>query len=105
MRSLMILFAVGLASVTTTGSALAQNTLVIGRGVAPRVTTVPPTPYNGYLAPGQSMPQAYQMPNGRSVIITPTPLTEPAPVPGYPIPGYHPGYPVPGYPVPGTAGR
>ena len=36
MRSLMILFAVGLASVTTTGSALAQNTLVRTSGLNPR---------------------------------------------------------------------
>ena len=36
MRSLMILFPVGLASVTTTGSALAQNTLVRTSGLNPR---------------------------------------------------------------------
>ena len=36
MRPLMILFAVGLANVTTTGSALAQNTLVRTSGLNPR---------------------------------------------------------------------
>ena len=35
MRSLMILFPVGLASVTTTGSALAQNPLVRTSGFEP----------------------------------------------------------------------
>ena len=35
MRSLMILFAVGLASVTTTGSALAQNTPCSDIGLEP----------------------------------------------------------------------
>jgi hypothetical protein len=36
MRLLMILFVVGLASVTTTGSALAQNTLIRTSGLNPR---------------------------------------------------------------------
>jgi hypothetical protein len=87
MRSLIIWFGIGLVAVTTGGGALAQNTLLLGRGTPPRITTMPLTPNSGYVAPGQPMTQAYRMPNGRYVVITPRPLPQPAPVPGYPVPG------------------
>ena len=83
MRSLTLVFAIGLAVATTANSALAQNTLLLGRGQPPRQTTVPLTtnpnygygPSGQFLAPAQ--PQAYRMPNGRYTVITPRPLAQP----------------------------
>jgi hypothetical protein len=82
MRSLMIWFAVSLAVVATAGGALAQNTLLLGRGTAPRISTVPVPPSGAY-RPGTSgqffspaQPQAYRMPNGRYQTITPTPPSQ-----------------------------
>jgi hypothetical protein len=83
MRALAIAFGIGLAVATVGGSALAQNTLLIGRGQPPRQTTVPLTTYPNYMnrpsaqffAPAQ--PQAYGMPNGRYQVITPSPLAQP----------------------------
>jgi len=82
MRSLMIWFAVSLAVVATAGGAFAQNTLLLGRGTAPRISTVPVPPSGAY-RPGTSgqffspaQPQAYRMPNGRYQTITPTPPSQ-----------------------------
>jgi hypothetical protein len=82
MRLLMICLATSLAAVATAGGALAQNTLLLGPGTAPRTTTVPVTP-NGAYNPGTSnqffyptQPQAYRMPNGRYQTITPTPPSQ-----------------------------
>jgi hypothetical protein len=84
MRSLIIWFGIGLAAVATAGGALAQNTLLLGRGTAPRITTVRPTPNSGYAigTPAQPPTQAYRMPNGHYQIITPSPLPQPPPVSG-----------------------
>jgi hypothetical protein len=82
MRSLMIWFALSLAVVATAGSALAQNTLLLGRGTRPRISTVPVPPSGAY-TPGSSgqffypaQSQAYRMPNGRYQTITPTPPSQ-----------------------------
>jgi hypothetical protein len=80
MRSLTIIVGVGLAFAMSTGSALAQNTLLLGRGQAPRQTTAPlqgspyyqPRQSGQFMAPAQA--QAYRMPNGRYTVITPRPL-------------------------------
>ena len=71
MRTMTLVFAIGLALATTADGALAQNTLLLGRGQPPRQTTVPLTTYPNYgnrpsgqfFAPAR--PQAYRMPNGR----------------------------------------
>jgi hypothetical protein len=83
MRALTLVFAIGLAVATTADGALAQNTLLLGRGQPPRQTTVPLTtsrtfgnrPSGQFFAPAQ--PQAYRMPNGRYTVITPSPLAQP----------------------------
>jgi len=84
MRSLAIVFGIGLAvAAMTAQEALAQNTLLLGRGQPPRQTIVPLTTYPNYanrpsgqfFAPAQ--PQAYRMPNGRYTVITPGPLAQP----------------------------
>jgi hypothetical protein len=83
MRALMFVFAIGLAFATTATDALAQNTLLLGRGQQPRQATVPLTtnPNYGYRPSGQffapAQPQAYRMPNGRYTVITPSPLAQP----------------------------
>ena len=67
MRALTLVFVIGLAVATTADGALAQNTLLLGRGQPPRQTTVPLTTYPNYgnrpsgqfFAPAQ--PQAYRM--------------------------------------------
>ncbi len=65
----------------TAEAAVAQNTLLLGRGQAPRQTTRPlpgaapyymPQQQGQFMAPAQ--PQAYRMPNGRYTAITPRPL-------------------------------
>ena len=48
MRALTLVFAIGLAVATTADGALAQNTLLLGRGQPPRQTTVPLTTYPNY---------------------------------------------------------
>jgi hypothetical protein len=48
MRALTLVFAIGLAVATTADSALAQNTLLLGRGQPPRQTTVPLTTNPNY---------------------------------------------------------
>src|SRR4029077_10459503 len=83
MRALTLVLAIGLAVAPTADGALAQNTLLLGRGQPPRQTTVPLTTYPNYgnrpsgqfFAPAQ--PQAYRMPNGRYTVITPSPLPQP----------------------------
>jgi hypothetical protein len=84
MRALTILFAVGVSVAATADGALAQNTILLGRGQPPRQTTVPLTTYPNYgygpsgqfFAPAQ--PQAYRMPNGRYTVMTPgTPVQPP----------------------------
>jgi hypothetical protein len=80
MRALTLLLLAGLAVTTTAPGAFAQNTLLLGRGQNPRLSTVPPPGYPNYAprpsgqfyAPAQ--PQAYRMPNGRYTVITPRPL-------------------------------
>jgi hypothetical protein len=82
MRSLMIWFAVSVAAVSRAGDALAQNTLLLGRGTAPTMSPVPVPPSNAYRPrmSGQffypAQPQAYRMPNGRYQTITPTPPSQ-----------------------------
>lgn len=104
MRSLIGL-GIGLAAIATADGVLAQNnTLVLRRGAPPTVVPVPLGPNYGWMdgTPGQFAPaqrRAYQMPNGRYVIINGSPLVQPSPVPGYPVPG------TPGYPAPGIRGR
>jgi hypothetical protein len=83
MRALAIVIGIGLAGAMTAQEALAQNTLLLGRGQPPRQTTVPLTTNPGYMnrsngqffAPAQ--PEAYRMPNGRYTVITPSPLARP----------------------------
>jgi hypothetical protein len=80
MRALTFVFVIGLAVATTADGALAQNTLLLGRGQPPRQTTVPLTtnpnygnrPSGQFFAPAQ--PEAYRMPNGRYTVVTPSPL-------------------------------
>ena len=48
MRALTLVFAIGLAVATTADGALAQNTLLLGRGQPPRQTTGPLTTYPNY---------------------------------------------------------
>jgi hypothetical protein len=80
---LEVTIVIGLAVATTADGALAQNTLLLGRGQPPRQTTVPLTTYPNYgnrpsgqfFAPAQ--PQAYRMPNGRYTVMTPSPLAQP----------------------------
>jgi hypothetical protein len=67
----------------TADGALAQNTLLLGRGQPPRQTTMPlttyPTTATGRRASSSRprSPQAYRMPNGCYTVITPSPLTQP----------------------------
>ncbi len=80
MRILTIVLGTGLAFAVTFDGALAQNTLLLGRGQPPRQTTAPlqgypyyaPRPSGQFMAPAQA--QAYRMPNGRYKVITPRPL-------------------------------
>jgi hypothetical protein len=80
MRPVTVVFSIGLALATTAHGALAQNTLLLGRGQPPRQTTRPLQGYPTYqprssgqfMAPAQA--QAYRMPNGRYTVITPRPL-------------------------------
>jgi hypothetical protein len=82
-RALIIVCGIGLVVAMTADGALAQNTLLLGRGQPPRQTTVPLTTYPNYgnRPPGQffapAQPQAYRMPNGRYTVITPSPLAQP----------------------------
>jgi hypothetical protein len=79
MRPVTLVFGIGLALATTHG-ALAQNTLLLGRGQPPRQTTAPlhgsphymPRQSGQFMAPAQA--QAYRMPNGRYTVVTPRPL-------------------------------
>ena len=49
MRALAIVFGIGLAVTTTADGALAQNTLLLGRGQPPRQTTVQLPGYPNYV--------------------------------------------------------
>jgi hypothetical protein len=80
MHSAWMAFGIAMAVIITAGTADAQNTLLLGQGQRPRVTTVPPQPNYGYQMNGTqdqffspAQPQAYRMPNGRYQVITPVP--------------------------------
>jgi hypothetical protein len=83
MRTLAVVCGIGLTVAMTSDGALAQNTLLLGRGQPPRQTTVPLTTNPGYInrPNGQffrpAQPEAYRMPNGRYQVITPSPLVRP----------------------------